>query len=223
MRELTRYQFSLLLASQRWLPPVLLFALLIMAGWFGGQQYGDSLGWCAAMLVPASAYLTRTALTGEPGPARACVSAVVGPRRAHLAALLAALAVNTALAVVGGVFEWVVSSPPPALADPPLAAIALHGAVSILVGLLCGTGLGALCAPPVLRRPAAGVLVLAGASVLLLVAPVSPVNAAVRAVFTSSSTTAATSDPLLPLAASVLLLALAWAAAVRLAARGPAD
>jgi hypothetical protein len=219
VRELTRYQFSLLLRSQRWLPPVLLFALLIVAGWFGGQQYGDSLGWCAAMLVPSSAYLTRTTLTGEPGAARACVSAVAGPRRAHLAALLAALTASAVLAVVGGVFEWLMSSPPPGLADPPLAAIALHGAVSILVGLLCGTALGALCAPPVLRRPAAGVLLLAAASVALLVAPVSPVNAAVRAVFTSSSASAATSDPLLPLAAAVLLLALAWAAAVQLANR----
>jgi len=221
--QLTHYQLALLLRSQRWLPPVLLFALLIVAGWFGGQQYGDSLGWCAAMLVPATAYLTRTVLTGEPGAARACLAAVAGPRRAHLAALYAALAVNTLLAVVGGGFEWLVSSPPPALADPPLAAIALHGSVSVLVGLLSGTALGALCAPPVLRRPAAGVLLLAAASVALMVAPVSPVNAAVRAVFTSSSASARTSDPLLPLAAAVVLLALAWAAAVRTAARATGD
>lgn len=219
MSVLIRYQLALLLRSQRWLPPVLLFVLLIVLGSFGGQQYGDSLGWCAAMLVPSCAWLTRTVLTGEPDPARACVAAASGPHRAHLAPLTAALAVNSLLALVGGAFEWLAGSPPVGVAHPPLAATAAHGALSLLVGLLTGTALGALCAPPVMQRPAAAVLTLTGASLVLLVAPVSPVNIAVRDVFTSGSPDAATTAPLLPLLAAAVLLALAWTAAVRAAAR----
>ncbi|MEZ0093442.1 ABC transporter [Streptacidiphilus sp. EB129] len=223
MSALIRYQLALLLRSQRWLPPLLMFAMLITAGAFGGQQYGDSLGWCAGMLVPGAGWLTRTVLTGEPAAARACLAAPVGPRRAHLSALLAALVCGCVLALAGGSAEWLLSSPPPHLPHPPLAAIALHGSAAILVGLLVGTAVGALCAPPLLGRPAIGVLTLATASVLLLVAPVSPVNHAIRDVFTSSSPTATTTLPLLPLLASLGLLAVSGAAVVQLAARGVTD
>lgn len=223
MSDLIRYQLALLLRSQRWLPPVLLFALLIVAGSFGGQQYGDSLGWCAGMLVPGVAWLTRTVLTGEPAAARACLAAAGGPRRAHLSALCAALICGTVLAVTGGIFEWATSSPPPGPANPPLATIALDGSIAVLVGLLAGAALGALCAPPLLRRPASSVLVLVAASLALLAAPVSPVNVAIRDAFTSSSSTAATELPWWPLLACLALLTLAWSVVVRRAAGSTAD
>ena len=223
MNQLIRYQLALLLRSQRWLPPVLLFAFLIVAGQFGGQQYGDSLGWCAGMLVPCTGWLTRTVLTGEPGPARACVAATSGPRRAHLAALWTALIVGAVLAVVAGVFEWTLSSPPTGVTDPPLVAIARDGATAILIGLLAGTALGALCAPPLLNRPATAVLGLAAASLALLVAPGSPVNSAIRDAFTSDSADAATTFPALPLLGGVLLLAVGWTVALRAAGRGLPD
>ncbi|MFD0330243.1 hypothetical protein ACFQZC_23730 [Streptacidiphilus monticola] len=69
---LTRCQLALLLGSQRWLPPVLLYAILLGAGWFGGQQLGDSLGWCAAMLVPVCGWITRAATGMEPRPPVPC-------------------------------------------------------------------------------------------------------------------------------------------------------
>ncbi|MFC1433255.1 ABC transporter [Streptacidiphilus sp. N1-3] len=223
MRDLIRYQLGLLLRSQRWLPPVLLFAMLIVAGQFGGQQYGDSLGWCAGMLVPCTGWLTRTVLTGEPGAARACVAAASGPRRAQLAALCAALVCGAVLAVLAGVFEWTLSSPPLGVPNPPLAAIARDGGTAVLIGLLAGTALGALCAPPLLNRPATAVLSLAAASLVLLVAPGSPVNSAIRDAFTSDSADAATRFPALPLVGAVVLLAVAWAVAVRAAERGLPD
>ncbi len=220
MSHLIRYQLALLLRSQRWLPPVLLFALLITAGQFGGQQYGDSLGWCAGMLVPCAGWLTRTVLTGEPGQARAVLAAASGPHRAHLAALWTALICGAVLAVVAGVFEWTLSSPPTGVADPPLLTIARDGGTAILIGLLAGTALGAVCAPPLLNRPASAVLTLAAASLVLLVAPGSPVNTAIRDAFTSDSADAATSFPALPLLGGLLLLAAGWAVALRAAGRG---
>ena len=211
MTDLIRYQLALLLRSQRWLPPVLFFAVLIVAGVFGGQQYGDSLGWCAGMLVPGAGWLTRAVLTGEPAAARACVSAAAGPRRVQSAALAAALGVGAVLAVVAGVFEWTMSSPPPGVAKVPLAPIARDGAAAIAVGLLVGVALGALCAPPLVQRSATGILTMAAASVVLLVAPWSPVNAAIR----DTASPGPTSFPWWPVPTALLLVAVCWGVVVR--------
>ncbi|MFC1404291.1 MULTISPECIES: hypothetical protein [Streptacidiphilus] len=215
MSDLIRYQLALLLRSQRWLPPALFFAVLIVAGVFGGQQYGDSLGWCAGMLVPGAGWLTRTVLTGEPAAARACVSAAAGPRRVQGAALGVALGLGAVLAAVAGAFEWTMSSPPPGGAPVALAATARDGAAAIVVGLLVGVALGALCAPPLVRRPATSVLTLAAASVVLLVAPWSPVNAAIR----DAASPGPTAFPWWPVLTALLLVAVCGGVVVRSAAR----
>ncbi|OSC46386.1 ABC transporter, partial [Streptomyces sp. 4F] len=48
MTALFRYQAALLLRSQRWLPPVVLYAAVLAVGVQGGQPVLDSLGWTAA-------------------------------------------------------------------------------------------------------------------------------------------------------------------------------
>ncbi|MES4833786.1 ABC transporter, partial [Streptomyces anthocyanicus] len=48
MTALLRYQTALLLRSQRWLPPVVLYAAALGIGVQGGQPVLDSLGWAAA-------------------------------------------------------------------------------------------------------------------------------------------------------------------------------
>lgn len=209
---LLRYQLSFLLRSQRWLPPVLLYAFLLVTGWFGGQQYGDSLGWCAGMLVPTCGWLTRTALALEPGSARAVAAAatVGGMRRVRGTALAVALGCGLVLGALGGLFEVVTSSAPTG-PHAPLASIVADGLVAVLVGVLAGTAVGAL---PIPGR-AAGTLTLTATSLLLLVLPVSPVNAAIRQTFTSDSAYAAASLPWLPLLGSLLLLTLCFLLAVR--------
>lgn len=83
MIPLLRYQAALLVRSHRWVPPVLLYAVLVaIGGGGGGQPLSDGLDWSAAILVPAAAWLTRSMLTAEPAAARACVAAASGPRRA---------------------------------------------------------------------------------------------------------------------------------------------
>jgi hypothetical protein len=100
MIAMVRYQGALLGRSVRWLPPVLLFAGTVVAGSFGGMPLADGLGWSSAMLVPAVGWLTRVALTMEPGAARACASTAGGARRAQLATLVVALAGGVVLAAV---------------------------------------------------------------------------------------------------------------------------
>jgi hypothetical protein len=210
IRQLLHYHASLALRSQGWLPPFLLFAFLLLAGRVGGQQYGDSLGWCAAVLVPVCAWLTRAVWSAEPDSAAAVVASVAGARAARGSALAVGLGGGLLLGAIGAAFEVAASSPPSG-AHAPTDVIVADGLVAVLVGVLAGTAVGAL---PV-RGRAAGTLTLAGASLGLLVASVSPVNAAVRQTFTSQRSYAATTLPWLALLESCVLLAVCAAAAIR--------
>jgi hypothetical protein len=91
------------------------------------------------------------------------------------------------------------------------------GLVAALICLLVGSAIAALLNPPVVRRPAAGMLGTTGAVVLALAWNVSPANAAVRSVgYWSQEKTWPAGVALL---AAVVLLALAWAISAQVAAR----
>ncbi|MGN6792807.1 MAG: hypothetical protein ACTHJW_10535 [Streptosporangiaceae bacterium] len=111
MIALTRYQLSLLLRSYRWIPPAVLFVLGVIglggATLQNGAGLSEGLAWSALMLVPVGAWLTRSMLTAEPPAARSCVAAAGGPRRAQLAALVAAAVVGAALGLMGVIWELV--------------------------------------------------------------------------------------------------------------------
>ncbi|MER6043732.1 ABC transporter, partial [Streptomyces sp. NPDC001856] len=91
MKALLRYRAALLVRSQRWLPPFLLYAVFLGVGVQSGQPVLDSLGYAAAALLPVAAWLVRICVTDEPPAARTVVAAAAGPARAHLAAVLVAL------------------------------------------------------------------------------------------------------------------------------------
>ena len=226
MIALIRYQLSLLLRSHRWVPAAVLFGLGV-AGLGGaalphGAGLTQGLAWSALMLVPVEAWLTRSMLTAEPAAARACVAAAGGPRRAQVAALIAAVLVGAALGLVGLAWE-VFSLGLPRLSatnairtDAAFAQVG-GGLAAALVCLLVGSAIAALLNPPLVRRPAAGMLGTTGAVVLALAWNVSPANAAVRSVGYGSQekTWPAGVAPL----AAVVLLALAWAISAQVAAR----
>jgi hypothetical protein len=138
---LTRYQAALLLRSHRWLPPLLLYVILLAVGVQTGQPILDSLGFAAAALLPVSAWLVRVCVTAEPAAARACAGAAAGSARVHLASVLTALLAASLLAT---------------------AACALLGTA---IGVLCNWPL--LRSPAwsiAVAAPAAVVLLAAGAS-----------------------------------------------------------
>ncbi|MEU6346640.1 ABC transporter [Streptomyces sp. NPDC046977] len=221
MTALLRYRTALLLRSYRWLPPLLLYAAVLAIGLTAGPQpLLDSLGWNAAALLPAAAWLVRVCVTVEPPAARACVAAASGPARAHLAGMLAALMCSALTGAVGiGVVLWV--------ADPhttdhlkavPVGPAAVSGALAVLVSALLGTGVGAVTNPPVLLRPGWAVPVTMGAAVAVLVAGGSPANAAVRGLVVASHT-GRIPYPLLSLLSAAVLAAGAAAVAGLLSSR----
>ncbi|MFC0051006.1 ABC transporter [Streptomyces actinomycinicus] len=220
MTALLRYQADLLLRSQRWLPPVILYAAFLGIGVRGGEPVLNSLGYAAAALLPVTAWLVRICVTGEPPAARACVAAVRGPVRAHLACLLTALLAAVLLGMSATVVVTLISAP---VSDGhrvhvPLLRAAAAGLPAALVCALLGAAVGALANRPVLRSTGRAVPATLLGALLAVVLTGSPAQAAVSGLVTGSQTGRA-AVPLLPLAAAALLTAAAFAAASWLTAR----
>jgi hypothetical protein len=225
---LIRYQMSLLLRSHRWIPAAVVYVIGVVGlGGVGGRvtPHGaalpQGLSWSALMLVPCVAWLSRSMLTAEPDAARACVAAAGGPRRAQLAALSSGTLLAASFGIVGIFWEvftcGVVRAPHTntVLFGATLADLG-RGVGASLICLLVGSAIGALCNPPVIRRPAASMLTGTGAVVLALVWSVSPANAAVRSGYGQTTDSWPTG---LPIIAAVALLAVAWSVSCLVAAR----
>jgi len=220
------YQFTLLVRSHRWIPPAVLFVIGV-AGLGGGvlphgRGLSQGLAWSALLLVPVEAWLTRTALIAEPPAARACVAAAAGPRRAQLAALLAAAAVGASFGLVGVAWEVLSlgvrrSVPTNSIMAGATLADVGGGLAAALVCLLVGSAIGALLNPPLIRRPAAAMLATTGAVVLALAWSGSPANAAVRSVGYGAQEKSWPTG--LALLAAIALLSVAWVVSAQVAAR----
>ena len=208
MMAMLRYQGALLGRSFRWVPPLVLYAGTVVAGSFTGMPLADGLGWSGAMLVPAVGWLTRAALTMEPGPARACVATAGGPRRAQLATLVAALAGGVVLAVLGAGFEWITTAHP----RHGLGALAAAGVAAGVTCLLIGSAVGTLCNPPLIRHRGYAMMTTAAVAITAIAASGSPANAAVRA--TSARADGGYHPPVVPVLAALVLAALAWGLSV---------
>ncbi|MFK4104529.1 hypothetical protein ACI2L1_31525 [Streptomyces sp. NPDC019531] len=212
MSPLLRYYAALLLRSQRWLPPVLLYVGLVAISLDGQSLLGSQLGWNAAVLVPALAWLTRSLLAAEPPAARACLAAATGTRRPQYAALVVALCVGLSLVAVATAVSL-----PICRASENLPSVLGNGLATGLVCALTGSALGAAGSPPLVRTTAGAAGGLVVGSVLLLVVSASPANAAVRDAFSSDG--ADPRFPLVPLLVALPLAAACWWASARAADR----
>ncbi len=220
MTALLRYQAALLLRSRRWLGPLLLYGVFLAVGVQSGQPILDSLGYAAAAVVPAAAWLVRVCVTGEPPAARAVTAAATSPARVQLAYLITALAASLVLGVSGSLAVAAVSDPHSAghAVSVPYGPAVTAGLLSTVVCALIGTAAGALCNPPLLRRPGWPIPVSAGTALLVLVVSGSPAHAAVSSLVTGSLT-GRPALPVLPLALAAAVAAAVTALTCRLASR----
>ncbi|MEW2051472.1 ABC transporter [Streptomyces sp. NPDC005476] len=220
MTALLRYQAALLVRSQRWLPPILLYAVFLGVGVQGGQPLLDSLGYTAAFLLPVAAWLVRICVTNEPPAARTVIAAASGPARAHLACVLVASAAAASAGTAATVVVTLISDPVGSdhrKRVPVLEAVGA-GLLAVLTCALLGVAVGALTAWPVLRSPGRAVPALLLAALSALVATGSPAQAAVSGLV-GGSHSATVHPPTLPLAAAALLGAAATALACALTSR----
>lgn len=220
MSALLRYQAALLLRSQRWPAPVLLYAIFLFVSVQAGQPVLDSLGYGAAALLPVAAWFVRICATNEPSAARNCAAAATTPARVHLACLLAALGCAVALGTVGTTVITLISKA--ASSDNrvavPLGPAALAGLLAVLVCALVGSAVGALCTWPLLRRPGWSVPATALGALLTLVFAGSPAQAAVSGLVTGSHA-GVVHTPVLPLAAAAAVAGVVAAVVCALSSR----
>jgi len=216
---LMRYQAALLARSQRWLAPLLLYAAVLGIGVGAGQPVLDSLGYAAAVLLPAAAWLTRLCVTQEPPAARAVTASAVGASSAHRASLLTGSAWALALGCAGSGTVLLISEPVStdhAVAVPLLPA-ALAGLLAAVCCALLGAAVGALCSRPLLHRHGWSLAATVLGVILALVTDGSPAKAAVTGLV-SGSLTGAVRVPLVPLAGAVAVAVVVAALTSRVAA-----
>lgn len=187
---LLRYQADLLARSHRWLPPLLFYGAVMAIGVTAGEPLLGSLGYAAALLLPAAAWMVRVCVGNEPAAARACVASAVGAGRAQAGALVTALLASSLLGVAGTAVVAVISG---AHSDDmrtavPVGAAVVAGLLAAAVSVLLGTAVGALTNPPLVRSGGWSLLVTAlGAGAVLIVSG-SPAQAAVTGLVTGSRT-----------------------------------
>ncbi|MGW0464668.1 ABC transporter [Streptomyces sp. NPDC003027] len=210
MTALLRYHTALLLRSQRWLAPFLLYAAYLAVGVRAGEPVLGTLGYATAGLLPVTAWVVRICLGQEPAAARSVVAAAAGRERAHLAAVLAGLG---CAALVGTVAALGVTAISDLRRVDPFAAGAA-GLLATAVCVLTGTAVGTLSARPFLsaRGPSLAALVLG--SLLALVAGGSPAKAVMTGLVTGDRT-ATVPLPWFALAGALLVAAGAVALACR--------
>ncbi|MEW1723052.1 ABC transporter [Streptomyces sp. NPDC093109] len=217
MTALVRYQTALLVRSQRWLPPFLLYGIFLIVGVQVGQPILDSLGYAAAALLPVTVWLVRICVHQEPAAARAVAAAATGARRVHLSALLTAVALAAGTGLAGTLVVTLISKPSNAsrTVDVPVLSAGTAGLLAAAVCLLIGAAAGALCSRPVLRGRGWSITASALVSMLALVISGSPAKSAIVGLVTGSRS-GVIHTPLLPLAAAALVAAVAAAVACAL-------
>ncbi|MER8043697.1 ABC transporter [Streptomyces sp. NPDC094032] len=182
MTALLRYQAALLLRSQRWLAPFLLYAVFVGVGVNAGEPVLGALGYTVAALVPVSAWAVRICLDQEAPAARAVTAAAAGRSRAHLAAVLTATAATLLTGAVA-VLAVDVLSEHRAVAPLPAAAAGLLAAT---VCVLTGTAVGVLTTRPLIRARGWSLTALLLGSLLALVTTGSPAKAAIAPLITGT-------------------------------------
>lgn len=205
MTALIRYRTALLLRSQRWLAPVLLYVAFLGVGVRSGQPVLDSLGYSAAGLLPVTAWLVQVCATQEPPAARTVVAAAVGGQpRAHLAALLAASGCAGLLGAAATAVVLLISEPASTdhTVEVPLPSAGLAGLLAAVCCVLLGAAVGALCTRPLLHRRGWSVAATVLAALLALVTSGSPAKYAVTGLVTGSHT-GTVHVPVLPLLGAV--------------------
>ncbi|MFC8506860.1 ABC transporter [Streptomyces sp. NPDC057411] len=206
MTALLRYQAALLLRSQRWLAPFLVYAAFVGVGINAGEPVLGALGYTVAGLVPVSAWAVRVCLGQEPPAARAVTAAAAGRARAHLAAILTATAGTllvgaTAVPAVTALSEHHRVAPLPAAAEGLLAATTC---------VLTGTAVGTLTTRPLIRSRGWSLTTLLLGSLLAVVTTGSPAKTAIATLITGSPTATVAYPPLPLTGALALATGAAW-------------
>lgn len=218
-----RYYAVLFARTQRWLPPVLCYGVMLAIDSANGDTTADAFAYSAAFLLPVSAWFTRSVLTAEPPEAAAITATAAGPARARIAALSAATAYGLLCAVAGALIAIGTGG------GVGRTSTVLSGLSTEVVCVLLGTAAGALTAPPLVPATGWGVLLAGLLALGLLVARFSPAAMGIRALTLAANNGTGTGNgaggnpgvhyPIAALPLALLVAGAAWAASTTAATR----
>jgi len=174
---LVRYTLAGLGASQRYLPPALLFVISVVALTSGGPASlvpSYSVGALAQFICMT--WLTVVLVNAEDPVQRAMTTvAAQGSHRVLFASVWAALLVSVTLAVFGLTYPIAVG------AHPVTASAVGAGVVAQLTGGLCGIAIGLLCSRLVVPRSGYALFAAVGLVLVVVLVPwVPPLNPMMR-------------------------------------------
>jgi hypothetical protein len=207
-----RYYAVLFARSQRWLPPVLCYGVVLAIDSANGDSTADAFAYSAAFLLPVSAWFTRSMLTAEPPEAAAIMATAAGPARSRLAALSAATVYGLVCGAVGALVAIGTGG------GTGGTSTALSGLTTEAVCVLLGTAAGALTAPPLVPAAGWGVLLAGLLALGLLVARFSPAAMGIRAL-TLAANGGSPHYPIAALPLALIVAGAAWAVATTVAVR----
>jgi hypothetical protein len=149
MRALVRYVGDDTLRDQRWLAPALTFLAILAVLDATDGAVRSTYAASAALLLPVAAWVTVVVNRSE-DPAQTAITAVNAgsPTRVQLAKLIASGLGCLLLVFAALVAPLLTTSHGWSVSDVGL------GVVAHLLCAMFGVALGAVCSPPVLRRPA---------------------------------------------------------------------
>ena len=213
MIAMARYVCARCFVSQRWIPPLTLFALVSAVLY---SSSGDALGTGAIgalLLLPVSAWMSAAALNMD-GPSQvAVVTASLGGYLRGRAAIVLTTAVVSVSIGLPGIAIALLSDPHHGGVTGPVGTSGLL-LVATSMTTAAGVVLGQLCARPIIRRPGFSWLVAIFASVMAIAVPGSPFGSLLKLLSAPNTSPSLREVSYLGLstlvAAGVLFAALLW-------------
>ncbi len=191
MTALIRYVFARSLTSQRWVPPLVSFALVSAATFTAGGDAAGTGAIPALFLVPVVAWMTVVAIHNDDVSQQTVLAVSVGSVvRARIATLVAAAIPGFVLGTLTTAASVIVDPEHGGAMGAGMILLALE--VTVVAAVASGVALGQICARPIIRRIGFSWLFGVLACVGLLAVPVSPFNRTLAALSSPRDTTPTT-------------------------------
>ncbi|WP_405642826.1 hypothetical protein [Streptomyces uncialis] len=202
MTALIRYHCSVLLLSQRYLAPVLLFvSLIVVLTSSDSGPLAATYSSCAGAMLLCSTWLTMTLAGLEDRTHRSVVVVGAGGSLKVLVALVCtALLSCLPLTGVGVVLPLLIGR------HDPVAADLLLGALAQLICALTGVAVGLVCSRPVFRRQGYGLVLALALLFTVTLAQGLPVNLLFTDLLDGKESADLLGDTIVPLTAALVAL-----------------
>jgi len=178
---LVRYTAVGTFRTQRWIPPTLLYLVVVITVSVTGGSVLPGFATTATALFPVAAWLARVAITADDPVLREITAINAGSHaRVRLGATLTAAAGSGALGLLAVIFT-LASNHVAATGGTVAAGIAAHALV-----VISGTAVGSITSPPLIPQPGLALITVLLVTLTELTVPFSPPIRGLLQIFNAS-------------------------------------